>query len=115
MGHSQGTLIMFQLLATRPELSQIVQPFIALAPVFQLNNVKSPLRFFALLDELQKTLLRYPDSFLNLKSNPLWSLSVEYLCQDPLDNFCATLYFLVGKCSLPNRRLSTLPRLTFLS
>ena len=39
IGHSQGTLMMFGLLAEKPEYSLKVKPFIALAPVCYVNNI----------------------------------------------------------------------------
>ena len=46
IGYSQGTLVMFGLLATRPKYNDIVKPFIALSPVVYMGNVASPLAPF---------------------------------------------------------------------
>lgn len=47
VGHSQGTLMMFGLLSTRPEYADIVEPFVALAPVAYCHHTKSPAKYFA--------------------------------------------------------------------
>lgn len=52
IGHSQGTAIMFGLLATKPEYNDIVKPFIALAPVASVGHVESPIRYFAFLRQV---------------------------------------------------------------
>jgi len=41
IGHSQGTVIMFGLLSTRPEYSNKIKPFIAMAPVTSVGNIKT--------------------------------------------------------------------------
>lgn len=43
IAHSQGTLIMFGLLSTQPQYADIIQPFIALAPVAYVNSIKGSL------------------------------------------------------------------------
>lgn len=47
VGHSQGTVMMFGLLSERPEYADIVEPFIALAPVAYVSNSISPVKYFA--------------------------------------------------------------------
>jgi lysosomal acid lipase/cholesteryl ester hydrolase len=47
VGHSQGTLIMFGLMSESEEMSKKIKPFIALAPVSSLGNVKSPIKYLA--------------------------------------------------------------------
>lgn len=47
VGHSQGTAIMFGLLADRPEFADLVEPIIMLAPVAFVGNVNTPARHFA--------------------------------------------------------------------
>lgn len=48
VGHSQGTAMMFGLLADEPEYADIVQPYVALAPVAYVNNCISPVKYFAI-------------------------------------------------------------------
>lgn len=42
VGHSQGTQIMFGLLSLAPEWNDVVNPFIALAPVAFLRKIVHP-------------------------------------------------------------------------
>lgn len=39
LAHSQGTLVMFMLLSRVPKYNDVIRPFVALAPVFYLQNV----------------------------------------------------------------------------
>lgn len=48
VGHSQGTTMIFGLLADQPEYADIVEPVVALAPVAYVNNCLSPVRHFAI-------------------------------------------------------------------
>ncbi|CAG2165664.1 unnamed protein product [Oppiella nova] len=43
IGHSQGTIMMFGLLASQPHYSNIIKPFIAMSPVPFMGNSTSPL------------------------------------------------------------------------
>lgn len=47
VGFSQGNLMMFGLLADRPEYNDIIEPFVALAPVVYVEHVRSPVRLLA--------------------------------------------------------------------
>lgn len=44
VGHSQGNLTMFGLLASRPEYNTKISPFISLAPVTRISNIRTPLK-----------------------------------------------------------------------
>lgn len=48
VGHSQGTAMMFGLLSDQPDYADIVEPFVALAPVAYVNNSISPAKYFAI-------------------------------------------------------------------
>lgn len=48
VGHSQGTAMMFGLLSDRPEYADIVEPYVALAPVAYVSNSISPVKYFAI-------------------------------------------------------------------
>lgn len=47
VGHSQGTAMMFGLLSDRPEYADVVEPFVALAPVAYVDHSLSPVKYFA--------------------------------------------------------------------
>lgn len=57
IGYSQGTLMMFGLMATQPKYNDIVKPFIALAPVTTINYVQSPIKY--LTNVVTMTFLKY--------------------------------------------------------
>lgn len=48
VGHSQGTLMMFGLQSKHPEYADIVEPFVALAPVAYCYHTRTPARYFAI-------------------------------------------------------------------
>lgn len=55
VGHSQGTATMFALLASQPDLyTDVIEPFIALAPVAYLQHTSSPVRHLIHLRPITK-------------------------------------------------------------
>lgn len=56
VGHSQGTVMMLGLLSDRPEYADIVEPFVALAPVAYVDNCLSPVKYFSYLTPLMQNL-----------------------------------------------------------
>lgn len=95
VGHSQGTLILFQLLAIRPEFEKIIKPIIALAPVARVNNVRTPIKLLSYQPQLMKNFLKNYDSYLNLKSLKPNFLS-DILCRNQFEFFCKNMLFLLG-------------------
>ncbi|XP_054153917.1 lipase member J-like [Oppia nitens] len=91
IGHSQGTAIMFGLLASRPEYSQIIDPFIALAPVAYVSHIKSPIRYFA---ELSSALRFIGGEFL--PSDKFVRLLAEEFCDKRLRFICSNILFLMS-------------------
>lgn len=57
VGHSQGTMIMFGLLSSKPEYNKKIRLFSALAPVAFLTHLTSPVRLVAPLGALFRRLL----------------------------------------------------------
>lgn len=57
--------MMFALLSKHPEYSQIVKPFVALSPVFYLNELKTPMRY---LRFIRGFLRRFPNPFLHINA-----------------------------------------------
>lgn len=47
VGHSQGTLMGFGLLSDQPDYADIIEPFVALAPVAYVSNTVTPAKFFS--------------------------------------------------------------------
>ena len=54
VGHSLGTSSMFALQSLMPEIQNLVQPFIALAPVAYIGNIWSSFRLGVPLEPLLK-------------------------------------------------------------
>ena len=95
VGHSQGTLILFQLLGVRPEFERILKPIIMLAPVARVSNVRTPIKFLSYNPQLMSSFLKNYDSYLNLKSLKPNFLS-DILCRNQLEFFCKNMLFLLG-------------------
>ena len=95
VGHSQGTLILFQLLGIRPEFERILKPIIMLAPVARVSNVRTPIKFLSYNPQLMNSFLKNYDSYLNLKSLKPNFLS-DILCRNQLEFFCKNMLFLLG-------------------
>ncbi|XP_046918119.2 gastric triacylglycerol lipase-like [Dermatophagoides farinae] len=92
VGYSQGTAIMFALLSLRPEYADIVQPFIALAPITFVKNIQSPMRYFSPMEPLLRLI---GGEFL--PSNTLIDNLVDRFCVYPdIRPLCANLIFLFG-------------------
>ncbi|KAG9510356.1 Gastric triacylglycerol lipase [Fragariocoptes setiger] len=47
VGHSQGTVMGFGLLSSKPEYADVIEPFVALAPVAYVHHTISPVKYFA--------------------------------------------------------------------
>ncbi|KAL1482214.1 hypothetical protein MTO96_033951 [Rhipicephalus appendiculatus] len=47
VGHSQGCLVLFGLLAERPEYNDKIELFAAMAPVTTVTYMRSPIRYLA--------------------------------------------------------------------
>jgi lysosomal acid lipase/cholesteryl ester hydrolase len=52
VGHSQGTTMMFGLLADQPDYADVFEPIVMLAPVAYTANVVSPVKYFAVYTPL---------------------------------------------------------------
>ena len=77
VGFSQGTLVMFYLQSMHPHLSEIVRPFVAIAPISRLHHTRHPIRSLA-SNPLLKRLFRSLGE-LNLRSR-LTHLAVDVIC-----------------------------------
>ncbi|CAG2104946.1 unnamed protein product [Medioppia subpectinata] len=89
IGHSQGTAIMFALLSSKPEYSQIINPFIALAPIAYVAGIKSPIRYFT---EFSSALRFIGGEFL--PSDKLMTHLAEEFCDNEVKFICANLLYL---------------------
>lgn len=90
VGHSQGTHIMFGLLATQKKYNDIIEPFIALAPVGTVKHITALLRFLA----NQKYLYRLSREFKRFLKPEWVETHVANICRGHRSKFCANLVFL---------------------
>ncbi|CAG2161896.1 unnamed protein product [Oppiella nova] len=91
IAHSQGTAIMFALLASRPEFSQIINPFIALAPVAYVSDIITPIRYIAEFNDV----LRFIGGKF-LPSDKLMTYLAEELCDTKMRIICSNILFLLS-------------------
>jgi len=64
LGFSQGSLTMFNLLSLKPEVSKVLKPVIAMAPVAYLGGLSSPVKYLASSQRLMRSLLYKNSEFL---------------------------------------------------
>lgn len=94
VGHSQGTLVMFGLLASQPRFNSLVKPFIALAPVSTVSHIRSPIRYLAKTPFLLSFIRSRGGRFM--PSNQIMKL-LGAACPQGLQPLCTNLIFvLVG-------------------
>ncbi|CAG2108252.1 unnamed protein product [Medioppia subpectinata] len=98
IGFSLGNTIMFQLLASQPQYSLIIKPFISLASFVYLENIRSPLlRLTDVFEPLFRFILlrqKQSESEASVKNNPLLA--------DIFASVCILIYFLIGGFDLEN-------------
>ncbi|KAI1281923.1 Gastric triacylglycerol lipase [Halotydeus destructor] len=93
IGHSQGTMTMFGLLATSKMYNDIVKPFIALAPVTSVGHVKSPIRYLAKLRTARWLLRTYGGGFLG--TNWIIKTLNSAICRSPFKAVCSNALFML--------------------
>ncbi|XP_074602624.1 putative lysosomal acid lipase/cholesteryl ester hydrolase [Brevipalpus obovatus] len=107
IGHSQGCLQAFILLAEKPEYSQILKPIIMLAPVLDVTTIKDQARLLIESDELARDLRIiggpvFPHtSLLDLLPGVICSEKVHYICENVVTIF--------GGVNLPQLNITRLP------
>ncbi|XP_053202994.1 gastric triacylglycerol lipase-like [Panonychus citri] len=95
IGHSQGTLLMFGLLSIKPEYSNLIKPFIALAPVARVDHLQSPIRMLAKIEPAVQFLRSHGGEFLS--NNRFIRYLKRTLCTPPFHFICSnTLFLLMG-------------------
>jgi pimeloyl-ACP methyl ester carboxylesterase len=88
IGHSQGTAIMFGLLSTQFKYNDIIEPFIALAPVTTVGYSTTPFNSLAKQYWFRKLLLMkggkfFPDSFMRMVAKRLCAhRTTEYVIKN---------------------------------
>lgn len=56
VGFSQGTASMFAMLSLKPAYATKVKPVVAMAPIYTVADIKSPIRYLAHLSSLLRTI-----------------------------------------------------------
>lgn len=92
IGYSQGTAIMFTLMSLRPEYAQIIQPFIALAPIVYLRDLESPIKIVA---QLEPMLRMIGGEFLP-STGLIKSMADAFCSYQHFQSLCANVMFLFG-------------------
>jgi lysosomal acid lipase/cholesteryl ester hydrolase len=92
VGHSQGCMIMFGLLASFPKYNDIVKPYIALAPVTSVDHSLSPITHLAYIHPLLHIVRAYDGPFL--PSNRLIRFIAKNVCGSVSNDICTSLIFL---------------------
>ncbi|XP_072762502.1 lipase 3-like [Anoplolepis gracilipes] len=97
IGHSMGTTSFYVMASERPEIAEMVQMMISLAPAVFLSHMKSPLKYLLPYWKEYKMILRFlfHDEFLP-QSNLLRFLS-KYGCDQNIveKKFCANVIFVI--------------------
>ena len=103
VGHSQGTLLMFGLLSTRPEFNDVIKPFVAMAPVSHVGHIKSPIRYIAHSPLVVEYFKRKGGPFL-MNTDLIKKLS-NYCPYHIIKEMCESVTFLF--CGPDSRQLNT--------
>lgn len=94
IGHSQGSLIVFGLLSTRPEYSEILKPVIALAPVATLGSIGTPIRHLTKIPFLTTLLKRMSPEFLT--QGWVTKFIADRLCSSRFAVICSNIMFIAN-------------------
>lgn len=104
VGHSQGTLIMFGLLSTRPEYQEKVDKFIALAPVARVSNIYTPFRHLSKFYFAFSWMSSMKGPFL--LSTTAKRYITRFICNSPVRSLCSNLLFSISGFSQDNLNIS---------
>ena len=108
IGHSQGTAIMFGLLSTQRKYNDIIEPFIALAPVTTVAYSSTPFNFLVKQRWFRNLLLLkggkfFPDSFMRFLAKRLCTrTTTNVLCEN-------VIFFVVGGWDSPQLNRTRVP------
>lgn len=82
---------MFGLLSSRPELNDVIKPFIALAPVSHVGHIRSPIRYIAHNPVIMEYLKRRGGPFL--MNNDLMKKMSHYCPYHVIQELCQSVTF----------------------
>ena len=107
VGFSQGTTMMFGLLASQPEYSESIRPFIAMAPVGDTSRITSPVGPLLETTLFMQVLSRQSGPFL---PDSLVRWVSEKFCHTVSNRLCANaLFFIVGGWDSPQFNVTRVP------
>ena len=90
---------MFGLLSTKPEYSNLIKPFVALAPVARVDHLQSPIRMLAQIEPFVNLLRIHGGEFLS--NDRFIRYLKRTLCTPPFHFICSnTLFLLMGYDSM---------------
>lgn len=96
VGHSQGTLILFGLLAERPEYNDKIELFAAMGPVTTVTYMKSPIRYLAPFVEDAAAIFAMFGEYDFLPSSALMKLAAGTVCQfEESRSLCESVIFFI--------------------
>lgn len=97
IGHSMGTTASYIMAAERPDIAEMVQAIISLAPVAFTEHIKSPFRYFAPFASNYEIIAHFFGEDEFLPQNGVFHFLSKYGCD--VDNFreriCANIVFLI--------------------
>ena len=94
IGHSQGTTILFGLLASRVEYNYLLKPCIALAPITVVGNSYTPYSYFAYVPLFGRLISTFGGPFL--PSNNLMKFIAAQLCTSRVKWLCSKAVFMAN-------------------
>ena len=94
VGHSQGSTLLFGLLASRPEYNQKLKPCIALAPITVVGHSFTPYTYLARVPFFVRAIDRYGGPFL--PSNRVMHFIATHLCTSCLRSLCSNAVFMAN-------------------
>lgn len=93
IGHSQGSHLMFGLLASQPEFNEIIEPFISLAPVATVKHMTTFIRVLSNQKWLERLVMVRGGEFFK---DYLIESFVSAFCKGFRSPFCANVVFLAN-------------------
>lgn len=93
IGHSQGSHLMFGLLASQPQYNDIIEPFISLAPVATVKHMSTFIRVLSNQKWLERLVMIRGGEFFK---DYLIESFVSAFCKGSRSPFCANVVFLAN-------------------
>jgi len=109
IGHSMGTAASFALLSTQPKYNRIIRTNFALAPIAQLQNVRSPIRLFAPLTTRFSFVLNIFGNGEFFENEGIVKLLTSTVCNSPIKSLCSNIIFLLCGYDIEQLNSTRLP------